>query len=280
MKKIACFCLILVSLFLFCGCASSQIVVKENVDGSVELYFISDLKTNSLVANSVISEEEALNLKSALEVKTTEFLAKIKSEYKYNISNAYKQGKITLDEKNTLFNQMKIYSGWSEESYAVKLTFATSMAYSVFTNFGGNVTVTSNKYEKFWVTQYSQKFTNPYGVKRSLFSGQSAFEYIKSEIDSYLSANFTPEQIEKFPKFEMTYSYVTTNTRLHSDADEVYSTYSGTVHAWHLTEENFDKQIEFYTVSANRTVWYLLSLDLVFMFLAIYLVAIYFKKNK
>ena len=99
-------------------------------------------------------------------------------------------------------------------------------------------------------------------------------------MDEYLTANFSASQIEKFPEFTMVYSYLSLNSRLHSDADQVVKTTAGTMHSWVINEENSEKLIEFYTVSANRVVWYILALTICFTFTAIYLIVIYFKKDK
>ena len=276
MKKFFAVCLLCLCMVMFTGCASSGMLIKENLDGSVETYYVVDLKYSSLVEDGTITSEDFLSMKSAIEAKSSEIIAKVKYEYKYNIANAYKLGKITEAEKNNIFNEMTVYTGWDKDVFAVKIKFETSKAYLVYTNFGSESKVTSGTVKSFWYTKYYEKTVNPFGKARKMFNGKSAFEYFKQEMSSYLSSHFSEAQIAKFPKFEMVYSYVSTNPRLHSDADVTSKLIDGTLHAWNIEDQN--QEIVFDVISANKVVWYLLALDLTFMALAIYLVVIYFKR--
>lgn len=255
-------------------------VVKENADGSIELYTFIDIPLTELKEKSVITTEDIIKVKSAVETNASEVLARVKAEFRYNISDAYKKNKISSEEKNTLFSNLEIYTGWDNDIYAVKLIFKNKTAYNVYTNFGENVSVKYETEERFWVTKYSQKVLNPLGRRREIFLGGSAFEYFTIKSNAFMKENFTSEQIAQFPEFKMYYSYISNSKRLHSDADVVDRTFDGTIHTWEINKNNYQKEIEFYTLSANKVVWYLLALDVVFFVLAIYLVSIYFLNKK
>ncbi len=267
-------------MFVFCGCATTEMVVKENADGSIELYTFVDMSLTKLQEENIITAEDVIKLKSAVETNASEVLARVKAEFRYNISDAYKKNKISSDEKNTLFSSLEIYTGWDNNVYAVKLIFKSKKAYDVYTKFGENVSVKYEVEERFWVTKYSQKFQNPLGRKREIFLGGSAFEYFVIKSNSYMKENFTAEQISQFPEFKMYYTYMSNNKRLHSDAEVVDKSLEGTVHTWEINKNNYQKEIEFYSLSANKVVWYLLALDFVFFVLSIYLASIYFLNKK
>lgn len=280
MKKIVLAICLFLSVFLFCGCSTAEVLLKENADGSLDIYYVVDLKTETLVADGTITNEDVVKMKSAVETESAELIAKSKSEFRFALTKSFADGKITEAEKTSIFNELEVYTGWTDGVYAVRYNFKTQKAYMIYSNYGKDVETFTSSEKSFFTTKYSEKSLNPFGRKRDIFGGKSAFEYFKGKMENYLTANFSDEQIAKFPKFTITYSYLSLNSRLHSDADQVVKTTSGTVHSWVIDEENSGKLIEFYTLSANRVVWYILALTICFTFTAIYLIVIYFKKDK
>lgn len=280
MKKVVLALCLFLSLFLFCGCSTAEVLLKENPDGSIDIYYVMDLKTAPLVEDGTISEEDVVKMKSAVETEAAELIAKSKSEFRFALTKNFADGKITEAQRTEIFNELTIYTGWTQDVYAVRYNFKTQKAYMIYSNYGRDVEKITSTEKSFFTTKYSEKSVNPFGRNRDIFGGKSAFKYFQSKMESYLTANFNADQIKKFPEFTMVYSYVSLNSRLHSDADEVVKTTSGTVHSWAINEDNSDKLIEFYTLSANRVVWYILALTICFTFTAIYLIVIYFKKDK
>lgn len=266
--------------FMFCGCSSAEMLVKENYDGSVDVYYAIDYKMSEFVEDGTITEEDYAKMKSAIETKASELIAKSKSEFRFSIAKWYAKGKLTESERANMYNQLKIYTGWTNDVFAVKYSFADEKTYNVYTNFGEDVQVVRSSEKSLFVTKYSEKVLNTFARKRTLFNGKSAFEYFSDEINAYLSANFDEQTIQKFPDFEMTYSYLTTSSRLHSDADQVAKTNEGTIHTWRINKENQNRMIELYSLRANPMVWYILALTICFVFVAIYLIVIYFKKER
>ena len=278
MKKFFLTLSILLCSILFCGCSTAEMLVKENANGSIDIYYAIDLNIDGLLQDETITESDVTTMKATLETKASELIAKSKSEYRFNIAKSFSKGKLTESERSTLYNQLTVYTGWNNNVFAVRFKFDTELAYNVYANFGEDVEVFTSSEKQFFTTKISEKFVNPFGRSRSIFNGKSAFNYFNDEINAYLSSNFDEQTIAKFPKFEMIYSYLTVSARLHSDADQIVKTSEGTMHSWKITEENSNKLIEFYTLSANRMVWYLFALTITFVFVAIYLVVIYFKK--
>ena len=280
MKKFLVAVSLIICAFMFCGCSSAEMLVKENYDGSVDVYYAIDYKMSEFVEDGTITEEDYAKMKSAIETKASELIAKSKSEFRFNIANWYAKGKLTESERANMYNQLKIYTGWTNNVFAVKYSFADEKTYNVYTNFGEDVQVVRASEKSLFVTKYSEKVLNTFARKRTLFNGKSAFEYFSDEINAYLSANFDEQTIKKFPDFEMTYSYLTTSSRLHSDADQVAKTNEGTIHTWRINKENQNRMIELYSLRANPMVWYILALTICFVFVAIYLIVIYFKKER
>lgn len=280
MKKFWVAISLILCAFMFCGCSSAEMLVKENYDGSVDVYYAIDYKMSEFVEDGTITEEDYAKMKSAIETKASELIAKSKSEFRFSIAKWYAKGKLTESERANMYNQLKIYTGWTNNVFAVKYSFADEKTYNVYTNFGEDVQVVRASEKSLFVTKYSEKVLNAFARKRTLFNGKSAFEYFSDEINAYLSANFDEQTIQKFPDFEMTYSYLTTSSRLHSDADQVAKTNEGTIHTWRINKENQNRMIELYSLRANPMVWYILALTICFVFVAIYLIVIYFKKER
>ncbi len=280
MKKFLVAVSLIICAFMFCGCSSSEMLVKENYDGSVDVYYAIDYKMSEFVEDGTITEEDYEKMKSAIETKASELIAKSKSEFRFSIAKWYAKGKLTESERANMYNQLKIYTGWTNDVFAVKYSFADEKTYNVYTNFGEDVQVVRSSEKSLFVTKCSEKVLNTFARKRTLFNGKSAFEYFSDEINTYLSANFDEQTIQKFPDFEMTYSYLTTSSRLHSDADQVAKTNEGTIHTWRINKENQNRMIELYSLRANPMVWYILALTICFVFVAIYLIVIYFKKER
>ena len=279
MKKFLVAVSLIICAFMFCGCSSAEMLVKENYDGSVDVYYAIDYKMSAFVEDGTITEEDYEKMKSAIETKASELIAKSKSEFRFSIAKWYAKGKLTESERANMYNQLKIYTGWTNNVFAVKYSFADEKTYNVYT-FGEDVQVVRSSEKSLFVTKYSEKVLNTFARKRTLFNGKSAFEYFSDEINTYLSANFDEQTIQKFPDFEMTYSYLTTSSRLHSDADQVAKTNEGTIHTWRINKENQNRMIELYSLRANPMVWYILALTICFVFVAIYLIVIYFKKER
>lgn len=265
---------------MFCGCSTAEMLVKENYDGSVDIYYAIDLNIDGLIENGTIVEEDGTKMKSAIETKASELIAKSKSEFRFNIVKWHNKGKISDNERSTMYDKLKIYTGWTNGIYAVRFNFADVTTYNVYANFGEDVEILESSEKSLFVTKYSQKSLNTFARSRTLFGGKSAFEYFNNEIKAYMKENFSDETIAKFPKFEMIYSYLATNSRLHSDADQIAKTGEGTMHSWVINEENQNRMIEFYTLNANSMVWYVIALTICFVFIAIYLIVLYFRKNK
>ncbi len=280
MKKFLVAISLILCAFMFCGCSSAEMLVKENYDGSVDVYYAIDYRMSEFVEDGTITEEDYAKMKSAIETKASELIAKSKSEFRFSIAKWYAKGKLTESERANMYNQLKIYTGWTNDVFAVKYSFADEKTYNVYTNFGEDVQVVRSSEKSLFVTKYSEKVLNTFARKRTLFNGKSAFEYFSDEINAYLSANFDEQTIQKFPDFEMAYSYLTTSSRLHSDADQVAKTNEGTIHTWRINKENQNRMIELYSLRANPMVWYILALTICFVFVAIYLIVIYFKKER
>ena len=279
MKKIILAMCLFLSLFLFCGCSTAEVLLKENNDGSLDIYYVIDLKTEMLVEDGTITNEDVVKMKSEVEKEATELIAKSKSEFRFALTKNFADGKITEQERAEIFEQLEIFTGWTGDVYAVRYNFKTQKAYMIYSNYGKDVERITSTEKSFFTSKHSEKSINPFGRKRDIFGGKSAFNYFQEKMESYLEGNFTAEQVAKFPDFTITYSYLSLNSRLHSDADQVVKTTSGTVHSWQINKENSDKLIEFYTLSANRVVWYILALTICFTFTAVYLIVIYFKKD-
>ena len=73
---------------------------------------------------------------------------------------------------------------------------------------------------------------------------------------------------------QFNYTYATSNTRLHSNADNIsIDTYGYTTHTWHF-EDNLNNQIEIWQVRANAVTWYLLALGTTLIFgISLWLIA-------
>lgn len=73
---------------------------------------------------------------------------------------------------------------------------------------------------------------------------------------------------------QFNYTYATSNTRLHSNADNIsIDTYGYTAHTWHFGDD-INNQIELWQVRANAVTWYLLALGITLVFgISLWLIA-------
>lgn len=280
MKKLALFFTLILTLFLFTGCASSNVLVKENLDGSVDIFYSVQLEVSKLLEDEDITESDVNQMKSKIETKASELIARCRAEYNFNLNKYYSNGAITKEERNKLVKEFNVYTGWNSNLYLVKFSFDSAKSYKIYVDYGTNLNINTQTEKGFFVNKNIQKSINPLGRKRNELGGESIFKYFNDLKNDYINSHFSAEVAEKFPKLVMSYSYVTPTSKIHSDADEKDFTNVGYLHSWEINENNYTKEIEFYTLSVNPATWYLLALTIVFVFMAIYLVVIYFKKPK
>lgn len=280
MKKFALILSIIICLFLFTGCASSNVLVKENHDGSVDIYYMVNLKVESLLESNDITQSDVNDMKAKIESKSAEIIAKCRATYNFNLNKYYSIGIISAQQKANLVGKMNVYTGWEGYAYVVKFNFANNDAYKIYTNYADSAKTEPIKTEGFFVTKYSTIAVNPLGTPTEILGGKCIFEYFNNLKDNYLNAHFSADVVEKFPKLTMTYSFISTSARVHSDADEKVLTTAGYLHTWGIDESNYSREIEIYSLSANPAVWYLIAITLTMWFVAIYLIVIYFKKPK
>lgn len=280
MKKLALFFTLILTLFLFTGCASSNVLVKENSDGSVDIFYSVQLEVSKLLEDGDIEESDVNQMKSKIETKSSELIARCRAEYNFNLNKYYNNGSITKEDRNKLVKQFNVYTGWDADLYLVKFSFDSAKAYNIYVDYGINLNISTSTEKGLFINKNVKKVVNPLGRKRNELGGECVFKYFNDLKNDYINSHFSAEVAEKFPKLVMSYSYLTPSSKIHSDADEKGFTSVGYLHSWEIDENNFTKEIEFYTLSVNPAVWYLLALTIVFVFVAIYLVVIYFKKPK
>lgn len=280
MKKIV-LCLILcLTIFLFCGCATTDVLLVENSDGSLDLFYAFTLQTEKLIENGDISESDVKKMKSELETESIRYIEKAKNQFRFSIAKYASQGVISQSEREKVYSNLIFATGWSENTFLIKLSFADTKTYLIYTNYGEDITVSKKTDEQFFVTIYSESYLNLFGREKAEFDNKCAYDFFSDKVSDYLNKHFSNKVLKNFPELTMTYSYVTNSSRLHSNADSISHTTSGTLHSWKIDSESKDKIIEFYTLEANRVVWYIIALTAGLTFSAVLLIVVFFKKSK
>lgn len=239
MFVLLCFCL--------CGCASVNFITYHNDDGSIYEYVYLTINEQALASHGH-------NIDSVkLEIQTNSHLEadKLIHEYQNKITQEYQNKQISNEEYTTLYSGVKLLEeSWNNNEYVIGLNFTNSTIYKKYYELLNGTTFNSNtkKLEKTFYTKTYYYGTANYG-DYSIFN--RIYNYYSNTIFSTISPQGT----------SLNYSYSVSTRRFHSDADEINLDSNGNyIHTWKISPDNPSRQIYFYTISANRSMWILTCL--------------------
>ncbi len=239
------------------------------------LYFVIDCSESGI---NLMNEDEKLLFQNTVQNQASNYIQQIKSRY-YNILNQLEASKIITSGQKIIYkNHLTPYVGWSDNIYTIEFRFYSSTASRLF--------ITSSKYsgalneESSFSTKTTEKFKNIFSQTPSGIVTTSLEQYFTNSVESALLA-LGEQSFEKFTGINYYYLFISENPRLHSsNANEVLNLGSSSVFCFYSLENNNEIEFEFYVVQANAVAYYLLALAITFVFISIYLIILYFKKDK
>lgn len=264
--------LLAVLMILFCslplvGCTSARNLSSVNTKIS-SLYLVADLSESKL--SSMTSEEKSA-VKSAFETQSNKYLIELKTRYYNALEDQADLGKITSNEKVLLKNHMSDYVRWDENKFIIELKFYSTFASKIFLESGAGFQI-ENKEEMFCTKTYVS-----YGQIFSKTPNNIITTNIEDFFNNKIKDNLATLGDSKLENINYYNLIVSESPIIHATGttDEV-SVGDKSVFCYDSSKELFD----FYVVQANTLVYYLLALAITFVFISIYLVVIYFKKDK
>ncbi len=265
--------LLAVLMILFCslplvGCTSARNLSSVNTKIS-SLYLVADLSEAKL--SSMTSEEKSA-VKSAFETQSNKYLLELKTRYYNALEEQADLGKITSNEKVLYKNHMSDYVSWDENKFLIELKFYSTFASKIFLESGAGFQI-ENKEEMFCTKTYVS-----YGQIFSKTPNAIITTTVEDYFNDKIKANLAGIGAEsKLGNINYYYLILCESPIIHATGttDEV-SVGDKSVFCYDSSKELFD----FYVVQANTLVYYLLALAITFVFISIYLVVIYFKKDK
>lgn len=237
--------LILLS-FCLCGCASVNFVTYHNADGSIYEYIYLTLDEQALTTHgynaSLVKNEIKTN--SYSEAKT------LIDEYHDTLAHEYRNQKISNTEYSELVKGLTILEqDWENNTYVIGLNFSNSTVYKSYYELMNGATFNPNpkQVEKLFYTK-----TYYYGTAN--YGDNSIFQRIYTYYTNTAFSTISPQETS------LKYSYSVSTRRFHSDADTINLDSNGNyIHSWEIDPSNPSRPIYFYTISANRGIWILVS---------------------
>lgn len=274
MKKVLLCLLLCLFTVTFSGCTSAQNLTSINTAFS-SIYFAIDCSESGL---EDMTQEQQAEIKNKIQTLAATYIEDVKLRYYSVLDSMVQSNRITSSERVLLRNHLTPYVAWNENSYIIEFRFYTTLASRIF--------ITSCQYsgaineEHAFSTTTTEKFSQIFSKTQNGLVSTTLENYFATGIEETLG-QLGQEALERFKGANYYYFFATQNPRLHAvGQDEEVSLNGGKIFCYYASETGEELTFEFYVVQANQFAYYLLALAIVFVFVAIYLVIIYFKKPK
>lgn len=273
MKKIFVLMFIMLFGFSLAGCTSAVELSAVNTNFS-SYYFVADFSSGY----GALTESEQAVLKNKVEGLASDYLDDIILRYYAALTSFKEQGFITENEKIIYKNHLSSYMNWNDGAFAIELRFASKASSRIF--------IRSAEYSgaendaTIFKTVTTEKFKGVFSKTKNNIITTSLEEYFETGAKSALRT-LGEETVNKIPNIEFYYMFVTQNVKLRAkNANETMEIAGGTIYCFYSNSDYAEPEFEFYVVQANRLLYYLICLAIAFIFVAIYLIVIYFKRPK
>lgn len=234
------------------------------------------------ILDKITIEIDETKLPSDVNVNT--LVGKIKGDLsKYYVNPMRQRLAVFKVEHPVEYHQLVDYVSINDPTESVengihKITVETIFASSDVMAFmyGYNSTDTDSnsgltESKNFFIKKYTQTTDNVFGdITQIEFSGENLFdEYVEFVGEEYGASDVTLTQI-----------YGSTDSRMHSNADETINYNGFTCHLWEFSGDNSSGQLMFYYLTANPTGWYVLAIVLTILVVLIIVACYIIKKRK
>lgn len=273
MKKIIILA-VLMLCFVFSGCSYSGAGLVQNSDGTIVEYYYIPFPEKEFYLNGVSLSKINEVLADVKREMDLNFFAKRMDDYYKRIEESEEY---TLSQKEKLVSGVKYSSNLSQidsvargyiDTVQYTVTFDNSTCYKEFKSANSQI---SEKKEV--VTERNFFTTTTRVVKDPIFecafnetlkTGEYFINLINTKMEEHFGQTFWNHLKIKLNYDEYSskfnYSYVVPTARIHSTASSVQRGNDGYYyHTWeiNLNQENMDVNIEYWTTTANKEVWYL-----------------------
>ena len=273
MKKIFVLMFIMLFGFSLAGCTSAVELSAVNTNFS-SYYFVADFSSGY----GALTESEQAVLKNKVEDLASDYLDDIRLGYYAALTSVKEQGFITENEKIIYKNHLSSYMNWNDGAFAIELRFASKASSRIFIR-SAEYSGAENDATTF-KTVTTEKFKGVFSKTKNNIITTSLEEYFETGAKSALRT-LGEETVNKIPNIEFYYMFVTQNVKLRAkNANETMEIAGGTIYCFYSNSDYAEPEFEFYVVQANRLLYYLICLAIAFIFVAIYLIVIYFKRPK
>ena len=228
--------------FCLCGCANVNFVTYHNDDGTIHEYVYLTIDEQAIVDHgyNINSVKNTIKNNSYLEANN------LIEEYRNKLVQEYQSQQLTNEEYTNLYNAIKIIEeDWTNGTYVIGLEFKSSIVYKKYYELLNGITFNSNTKEiekTFYTKTYYYGTTN--------FGDYSIFNRIYNYYANTIFSSISPQETS------LNYTYSVSSRRFHSDADNVVMDTNGNyLHSWNVDPNEPAREIYFYTISANRSMW-------------------------
>lgn len=242
-KLFTLFFILIIATTTLCGCAQVNFVTYNHSDGSIDEYIQLNLNSKALIEHGYNPAQVMLEIKTDSYTEANLLL----EYYQDKLSIELKLGNLNNAEYTELFYGVKIFEEERENNeYVIGFNYATSSIYKKYYELVNNVVFTNSPPEQvkklFYTKTYYRGTTN--------FGDYSLFYNIYNYYANSKFADISPQNTT------LTYSYSVNTKRMHSDANKITMDSDGNyIHTWNVSPNNPNREITFYTISANRGVW-------------------------
>lgn len=279
--------------FIFTGCSYGEVGLVRNADGTVvEYYYIPFPETQLLAAGATSSQLNTIlaNIKADYESKTG-IISQLINDYQTRISSSTNY---SLEQKAALISGVTYEFGLlrNDDGYCTAMqyifNFANTTCYLEFKEANGYI-----KEDKEIIETNNFFTTVTKTVKDPLFDkisngaitvGINCLKQVEKHMQTVLGSQW--ETVKYYTEYEkysskFNYTYVVPTSRLHSNATSITRKSNGYYyHTWQIDANNITLEnpikIEYWTVSANKPVWYVLA----FLICGIVIGYVYLKGKK
>lgn len=258
----------MVSLLGGCGAVDYQLIINSNGVITERIYLPVD---HQYFYDQGVSTDDFNEIR--LQVMQL-------AEQEMDARKAQFDAKVDADESVLPENKQTLKSGVSTKQYysdsyvVLEFNYLNSSIRSYFYN-SEDAEPTEPKVENNFFT--TKTTTSSKTVFASTVSGEPITSYMRTQFENIVHS-VNPELT--LPKTELTYTYVTPQSRLHSDADRIEMQDGYYMHIWDIEEDNLEREINLYVVNARTEVWYALLLGVSLLATGIMFLVYFIKKKK
>lgn len=264
--------LILPLICFFCvGCSQVDFVTYHNDDGTISEYVYINVDSTELIKYGYNP------LKTMADIKddSNALLSTILNDYNAKLLDELRQKSITAQDYSYYSNGIsRLERDWDNGQYIIGLQFQDSKVYKKYYQVLNGQDQAIDTIEETKKTFYTKTYY--YGTV-----GYDDYNLYNTIHQYYIN------YFKNIPQSEnsLLYSYQVSSSRFHSNADYVQQDRNGNyIHTWRVNPDETNKEIYFYTIKANRSIWIIvcisISLTLTIILVIISMLKVKANKNK